>query len=117
MFTMRQAALPRSLGSVTSMKASMPLLGRPMLLSRPDGVSHRRGIGLPRRGFLVMVFTTTAPASPRSQNGSISSPRPAVPEAVMMGLARRSGPTCTDRSTVESRVAGVCSTGFMGCAA
>ena len=49
-----------SSGRSRSRKPSRPLLGSPMELISPAGVSHRRGGGLPPRGASVIVLETKA---------------------------------------------------------
>src|SRR5688572_22540154 len=67
-----------------------------MEFSIPLGVSQTRGGGFPLRGRRVTVFSTTPPIFETSSTVSMSAPN--VPEATRTGLARRSGPTSTDRS-------------------
>src|SRR3954471_7561481 len=54
-------------GKACSRNPSSPLFGSPIELISPDGVSHKRGGGLPARGSSVIVFDTNA------SNGKFSS--------------------------------------------
>ena len=82
-------------GSFSSMKFSTPPFCRPMAFRMPAGVSTMRGVGLPRRGSRLVLFTTHAPIWFRSTTSAISLPKPKVPEPVTTGFRRVSLPIWT----------------------
>src|SRR3990172_4753953 len=101
MFTMTLRVNRRSKGTLAARNAFRPTFWRPMALSSPEGVSIRRGAGLPARGSSDSPLTAIAPRRLRSRTPAYSSPYPNVPEAAMTGLARTSPPP---RSTVRRGV-------------
>ena len=58
---MKTVGWPLRVGTVSAMKASMPLLASPMALSMPPGTSATRIGGLPSRVSGVMDLVVTAP--------------------------------------------------------
>ena len=69
----RRSAAPAaraSCGRSSARNPSRPLLGRPIELIIPLGVSNRRGGGLPARGSGVIVFETNAENGNRSSSAS-----------------------------------------------
>src|ERR671914_2512096 len=76
----------------------------PIALSIPDGVSHMRGVGLPRHGTRVMDLTMTPPSLERSTNAWASRPAPKVPDAASTGLESLRPPSSTLISTADISV-------------
>ena len=91
-----------SSGRSRDRKPSRPLFGSPIELISPEGVSQRRGGGLPARGSGVIVFETKAENGNSSSNRSPNARRAAiasnVPEPLMTGWRRVRPQNSVERS-------------------
>ena len=105
--TIRGTGRVASSGRSCSRNPARPLLGRPIELISPAGVSHRRGGGLPPRGASVIVLETKA------ANGKLLAERVARRCAAPRSRRRcrsRSGPDARARSP-RGRSRGPCRSG------
>ena len=91
-----------SSGRSRDRKPSRPLFGSPIELISPEGVSQRRGGGLPARGSGVIVFETKAEngnsSSSRSPNARRAAIASNVPEPLMTGWRRVRPQNSVERS-------------------
>src|SRR3712207_4336796 len=74
----------------------------PIALSIPDGVSHIRGVGLPRHAVCVIDLTMTPPSAERSTSSGASRPAAYVPDATSTGVFSATFPSFTSISAIVS---------------
>ncbi len=86
-------------GNFSSMNLFSPILAKPIALSMPQSVSTILGVGLPFRGFRVMLLVMNPPSEFISIKSLSSSAYPHVPEAVNTGFAIRIPAKSTEIST------------------